>query len=156
MLNLKIVNWWLIAFLSVLIVSAYGWHALDKKAALKAHTVLLNASWTTQVEASRQKAEATTKLLQKGADERKESKYLSLQSINNRLLIDNRELQQRASRPTPQDNSIPPVIGETCTATQLYREDAEFLAGEAARAESVLIERNYYYEQYEAARRASE
>lgn len=64
------------------------------------------------------------------------------------------ELRNRPYRPT--DNSTTPQSGTTCTGAQLYREDAEFLAGEAARAESVRIERDYYYEVYENARKELE
>lgn len=39
------------------------------------------------------------------------------------------------------------------TGVSLSREDAEFLIGEAARAEQYLQERDFYYERYEAARK---
>lgn len=60
------------------------------------------------------------------------------------------ELSKRPQRPI----NIPttPQAGNTCTGTELYREDAEFLAREAARAEKLITERDYYYEQYERAR----
>ena len=39
------------------------------------------------------------------------------------------------------------------TGAGLYREDAEFLIGEAARASAVVAERDYYYTAYERARK---
>lgn len=58
-------------------------------------------------------------------------------------------LQQRPSRSEPKQSTP----GDACptpsyTGASLYREDGEFLAGEASRAEVVLKERNFYYEQY--------
>lgn len=50
----------------------------------------------------------------------------------------------------------PPTVASTqpaCTGAGLYRDDSEFLARLAERAEQVRIERDYYYGQYEAARR---
>lgn len=49
--------------------------------------------------------------------------------------------------------SVPPSSGTACTGAELYRQDGEFLAGEAARADKILRERNYYYDQYEQARK---
>lgn len=59
-------------------------------------------------------------------------------------------LRNRQSRP----NNLPsnPEVGSTCTGAQLYREDAEFLAREAARADKAIIDRDYYYGQYESVR----
>lgn len=48
----------------------------------------------------------------------------------------------------PQLPVLPPITGMS-----LSREDGEFLAGEAARAEQYLQERDFYYERYEAARK---
>lgn len=47
--------------------------------------------------------------------------------------------------------SAAPVV-QTCTGAELSREDAEFLAGEAARADRITKERDYYYNEYEKAR----
>lgn len=60
-------------------------------------------------------------------------------------------LRNRANRPASLPNPTNPPA--TCTGAQLYREDGEFLAGEAARAEQVRIERDYYYDNYERVRK---
>jgi len=59
-------------------------------------------------------------------------------------------------RPSRQNNPLPPSSPATCTGRELYREDGEFLAGEASTAERVRIERDYYYGQYEQARQQLE
>lgn len=71
----------------------------------------------------------------------------------NSVVVDLRNrLRNRPSRETVVYRESP---GDTkaCTGAELYKEDGEFLIGEAARAEKVLIERNYYYEQYEQVRK---
>lgn len=69
----------------------------------------------------------------------------SVASLNDRL-------RNRPSRETIVYRDAP-RIEQACTGAELYREDGEFLAGEAARAERVRIERDYYYSQYEQARK---
>lgn len=65
-------------------------------------------------------------------------------------------IKRLSDRPTRPSTPIPtkaPEVGEACTARELYREDAEFLVREAARADQVVAERNYYYQQYEKSRK---
>jgi len=57
-------------------------------------------------------------------------------------------LRNRPMRPATVASAQP-----ACTGAGLYRDDSEFLARLAERAEQVKIERDYYYGQYEAARR---
>lgn len=62
-------------------------------------------------------------------------------------------LRNRPSRETIvyRDN---PEASRTCTGAELSREDGEFLAGEAARAEELIKERDFYYKQYEQVRKS--
>lgn len=69
----------------------------------------------------------------------------SVKSLRNELL-------NRPSRSDP----VTPGAGQTCTGRELYREDGEFLIGEASAAERVRIERDFYYERYEEARQQLE
>ena len=58
-------------------------------------------------------------------------------------------LRQRPSRTTViQSVTDTPTCEATGTGAGLYREDAEFLIREAARANSVVAERDYYYSAY--------
>lgn len=61
-----------------------------------------------------------------------------------------KRLSNRPTRPT--DSTPAPTNSGSCTGRELYREDGEFLTGEAHRAEQIRIERDYYYQQYESAR----
>lgn len=57
-----------------------------------------------------------------------------------------RLLDSRPSR--PKDNSFDTIPSTSCTGRELFKEDGEFLTREAARADRMIIERDYYYEQY--------
>ena len=76
-------------------------------------------------------------------------KDVKITSIERNLRYDIERLRNREVRPNVVTIT---ETRETCTGTGLYREDAEFLTREAARAEKVRIERDYYWQQYEDAR----
>ena len=60
-----------------------------------------------------------------------------------------RSLQQRPKRESAKSTStISPLSCHSSTGAELYKEDGEFLAGEAARAEQALVDRDFYYQQY--------
>lgn len=147
-------NLYTIGFIAIIIAGLGVAHTVDKNHAIALNTASVTASLTKEYQSKLDTAviEAITKTkqLQEATDTLKEKKYADLQTINKQLSDDYRGLQQRTKRPTsPPINADNPISGETCTARELYREDAEFLTGEAARAESVLVERDYYYNQYE-------
>lgn len=76
-------------------------------------------------------------------------KDVKITSIERNLRSDIERLRNREVRPNVVTIT---ETRETCTGTGLYREDAEFLTREAARAGKVRIERDYYWQQYENAR----
>ena len=60
-----------------------------------------------------------------------------------------RSLQQRPKRESAKSTSaVSPLSCPSSTGAELYKEDGEFLAGEAARAEQALVDRDFYYQQY--------
>lgn len=106
------------------------------------------------VTAAVEKAVATERILKEQSFKTIEKKDEQLKTIQSRLSNTLSELQYRKKRESSTTNSSTPSNTSTCTGAELYREDAEFLAREAARAEGVLKERDYYYSEYENARRA--
>lgn len=96
--------------------------------------------------------DAAQKKLQEQADKASKDKQDAIQAADAKYsaLLDS--LRKRQSRPSQARPSATTEVASSCTGAQLYREDAEFLAGEAARADKVTIERDYYYERYEDAR----
>jgi hypothetical protein len=81
------------------------------------------------------------------------SKDAKIKSIDTQLAVALSELRKRPKRPTSTDTPQTPSDIKACTGGELYQEDAEFLTRESARADQVVVERNYYYEQYETARK---
>jgi len=152
------INWWFVAFLGVLIASLWITHVARVKSAVRETTVTvtttLNKAYQAKLDKAISDAIKTTQKLQQDADRLKEIKYATIESVNRKLTADVVSLQHRAKRPTS-----PTIIANdsnnrsSCTADKLYREDAEFLTREAARAEGVLIERDYYYDRYETVRK---
>jgi hypothetical protein len=106
------------------------------------------------VTAAVEKAVSTERILKEQSFKTIEKKDEQLKTIQSRLSNTLSELQYRKKRESSTTNSSTPSNTSTCTGAELYREDAEFLAREAARAEGVLKERDYYYSEYENARRA--
>ena len=111
----------------------------------------LKAEHKQQLIDARVKAEQAETEIKAQSDQLIKEKDEKISSLDGRVNALTRSLQQRAKR----DSSVnlPPQVGETCTGAQLFREDGEFLAGEAARADQLAIERDFYYEQYEQARK---
>jgi hypothetical protein len=65
----------------------------------------------------------------------------------------NNALSELRTRPKRSDPPLPSPATPSCTGRELYREDGEFLAREAARAQKALVDRDWYYNEYENARK---
>lgn len=160
MLFQKPINWWFIGFLGVLIASLWFTHVsrVNHAVEITKHTVTtqLNKEYQTKLDKAVADAIASTKKMQEDADKQKAEKYAKLEANNAKLSSDLTRLQRRTQRPAPEIITKPSESGNSCTAAQLYREDAEFLTREAARADGIVIERDYYYDRYIAAKRILE
>ena len=103
-------------------------------------------------EAARQKEQE----LQAQADRLRRDKDAEIRNINARataLANSLRDRNSRAPETNPSANAASTgQAGPRCTGAELSREDAEFLAGEAARADSLRTALNQCLAQYEAAR----
>lgn len=113
----------------------------------------LVAKYDAEYQKKLNQALAAEKSLTEGVLQREKQKNEILKSNNDRLaaLVDS--LRKRPSRQSGSAGSKAPGSGKTCTGAELSREDAEFLAREAARADRILEERNYHYDNYERSRK---
>jgi hypothetical protein len=143
--------------MAALVALALGAHFYDKKKAVDL-TITATTAKITQVyqkkldDQIKQAQEVQEALVKNDYENRaiKDAKIKSLTNERNALIV---SLRNRDSRPAPtKDNPLPPQVGGSCTGRELYRQDGEFLAGEAARADQAVIDRDYYYNQYEGAR----
>lgn len=152
-------EWIRIGVLSALIAALIGSHYYLENKAVKTAITVTTTKIETQykdklIKAQQEAADATAKLSAQKSQADKE-KQDAVQAIDAKYGDLVRSLQQRPTR-TDLTSSVASAVAsarKACTGSQLYREDAEFLAGEAARADKVIIERDYYYGRYEDARR---
>ena len=138
-----------------IIIVLFVAHVWDKQSAVRAErnivTLQLNKEYQRKLDEANAKAQKATSALQSQANKEKEIKDAKIKSINSQLSVAIGELHKRSQRPSDVDKT--PSVGEVCTGAQLYREDAEFLTREASRAQRILEERDYIYNQYENARK---
>lgn len=138
------------------LVGLWALHSYDKMTAIVEAeyqiSLELNAQYQEKLNEAAENARETERLLRKSHEQQKQLKDAQIKNINSKLDTALAELLKRPSRPT--DNSPNPPHPSSCTGAELYREDGEFLAREAARAERVLKERDFYYQEYENVRRS--
>lgn len=104
--------------------------------------------------AAREKEQA----LQANADELRKEKDREIRDLTARAAALTNSLRERPSRPAPEASPVPSTASAgcpvtTCTGAGLSREDAEFLAGEAARADELRASLRQCLTQYEAVRK---
>lgn len=93
--------------------------------------------------------------LQASADKLRKEKDAEIRNINARATALSNSLRERASRPAPEASTVPSTASAgcaaaSCTGAGLSREDAEFLAGEAARADELRAALKQCHAQYGA------
>jgi hypothetical protein len=125
-----------------LVCSHYTTYYLGKTEAQK-EVVLTHKVYEAKLNMSEEQHEQAIAKLNKERDE----EITSITVARDNII---RSLQQRSSR--PQIITETREIRKACTGRELFKEDGEFLTREAARAEKILMERNYYYDRYEQAR----
>lgn len=86
------------------------------------------------------------------AQQEKERKDAELKVVGNKLSAALSELRKRPERVSKVPTVTPTGPAESCTGAELYRQDAEFLIREAARADEVVIQLMQCQAQYNAAR----
>ena len=95
------------------------------------------------------RTERATLALEASSRKNSKEKDAKIKSINDKLDAALISLRNRPLRTKYIELAGPK---QACTGRELFREDGEFLTREAARADSIVVERDYYYDQYEKAR----
>lgn len=139
--------------LAGLYVAHRGIVAYEVDAAVQKTTVSLNAAYQIKLDAANAKTAKVEKELGNEAATIKNDRDTQVSILNASLNDALSRLSKRPTRPAPQPSGEVASVGGSCTARELYREDAEFLTRESSRAQSVIVERDYYYNQYENARK---
>lgn len=146
--------------IGVLLVGLAGtWHKNRVERAVEATRSSLTQNYsTTYVEGLEASLKASNKLLAASIKEKEtlENEKTSITSQHKSVVAGLQHRATRAETKLASTNITATPVVQTCTGRELSREDAEFLAGEAARAERIVKERDYYYGEYERARQAVE
>ena len=143
--------------IAVLAAATAAHYFLERKAvavAIETTTTKIETQYKTKLIAAQKLAADQTAALNALKAQADKEKQDAVQTVDDKYRAIVSELQKRPTR-TDLTSSVATAVAsarKACTGAQLYREDAEFLAGEAARADKVIIERDYYYGRYEAAR----
>lgn len=140
----------ILALVGALLGVHYWSQGVAVRDAVKIATADLNKEWQAKVDEAQAKSD-------KADEELKKTHYEELQTKNQAFLAINGKLNARIvslqNRPTRTEYiTLHPEAGAACTGRELPREDAGFLEGEAASAQKRVIERDYYYNEYEALR----
>lgn len=131
-------------------------HFVDKRNAIHnakiEYTIELNKQAEVQRKA-REKAEGELIAKHNILMEERDAQLLAVNASLDDAL---ERLSNRPTRPASVSNPSTSKVEQACTGRELYREDGQFLAREAARAEALIIERDYFYNEYENARKKLE
>ena len=154
-------NPWLILGFVIAVGAAGGVGYLEGKDAGKAVVQQLWDNERTQqaeahamaLEAARNKEQA----LQASADILRQDKDREIRDLNARAAALTNSLRVRPERPAPEARAVPGATSPgpavtVCTGAELPRPDAEFLAGEAARADELRAALKQCLAQYQAVR----
>lgn len=140
-----------------MLLALYGGHEWDKQRAVaNAVTVTslkLNQEYQKQLNVAAKIARDKQDAMQESADKDRDAKDETIRTISDQRDAALIKLRNRPSRPTTPDTPKDSNVSQACTGRELFREDAEFLTREAARADQIVAERNYYYSQYEKVRK---
>ncbi len=118
------------------------------------NVVQLKLEHIVSLETAKEGTKIATRALQIQHDEIVRSKDEKIRNIDVALSNALDRVRNRPER--PEAGATAPEAGSACTGAELFREDGEFLTREAARADKILEERNFYYNSYERARKQLE
>lgn len=143
--------WIKLGAITAVIITLLSLHTYYKRKAVKTAVNALKIEYKEEKALAEEKANRITKELLSSAMSAINKKDEEIKEINSALSSLSDRLRERPSREDSSRDTSPTF---SCTGAELSREDGEFLAREAARADRILKERDYYYERYEEARKA--
>lgn len=135
----------------------YGAHrgivAYEVADAVRINTIVMENEYKGQLLVAAAKARLVEDDLKLRALQALEAKDEKIKSITDQRDVAIERLRMRPSRPATPDNSPAASVAEACTGAKLYKEDGEFLIRLSGEADQVVVERDFYYQRYEDARK---
>lgn len=142
--------------LAVVLGAFLGLHYYDKHTAItkaiEKTTATLTKQYNDRVVEANTKALVAQKAIEMASQQAIKDKDDKIKTINTQLSSALVSLRTRPSRTSAPNTPSNPETPATCTGRELFKEDGEFLTREAARADTVVEERNYYFQEYESLR----
>ena len=136
----------ILALVAALLGVHYWSQGVAVRDAVKIATADLNKDWQAKVDEDKVKSDEAQLELEETHYEELQARNKAFLDVNGKL---NATIVSLRNRPTRTEYiALNPEAGNTCTGRELPREDGEFLAGEAASAQKVVAERDYYYNEY--------
>lgn len=154
----RVLNWKTYSAIAVILLSLFiVWHNAEVAKAYERGKAVTKAEYIIQIDKLNRETDARISLIEKSMNIKVSSiqkeKDIEIVNTTNKYNSIIAGLQQRVSRkernPDTGNSSNAESI-KRCTGKELYREDAEFLAGESARAEEIRINLLACYKQYDA------
>ena len=143
----------IVALLGALLGIHYWSQGVAVDNAIELTTGRLNKEWQEKLDVSIRKKDEAQKELSISHFKEVEEKNAKIKDVTGKLNSALISLQSRPSRPqSSPDSSSSTAAPQTCTGRELPREDAEFLTRESAAAQAIVVERDYYYQEYENVR----
>ena len=144
-----------IAIALVVISAAYFWHLSTVRVAVNEAIAEVELNISKENFKLKERSLNAQIELQQSFDNIQKDKDAKIKNLNARVASLTRSLQERPSRPESSgvpDNARVEETPKGATGAQLYRQDGEFLAREAARAELIKEELLTCYKSYDTAK----
>jgi hypothetical protein len=133
-----------------LIMALIAIHTYDKQSSITKAVQEVHQSYSVAAKQVADNAKIELGVLRLEQQKERENKDEKIRNIGSERDAALRMLAVREKR--PKDSGEHSKAREACTGGELYREDGEFLTREAARADEVVVERDFYFGQYESVR----
>ena len=146
-----------LVILTLVLVSLFAYHKIEVNKAVTAAITEIELNISKENFKLKERSLNAQIELQQSFDNIQKDKDAKIKNLNARVASLTRSLQERPSRPESSgvpDNSRVEETPEGATGAQLYRQDGEFLAREAARAELIREELLTCYKSYDTAKKA--
>ena len=154
---LSILSGWKVklVILSIVLISLFAWHKVEVNKAVTEAVTEIQLNLAKENFRLKERSLNSQIALQESFDNIQKDKDAKIKNLNARVASLTRSLQERPNRPDSSGVSNDSRVEESkpgSTGVGLYREDSEFLLGEAARAEMIKEELLTCYKSYDAAK----
>ena len=146
-----------LVIIAIVLISLFAYHRIEVNKAVTAAVTEIELNISKENFKLKERSLNAQIELQQSFDNIQKEKDAKIKNLNARVASLTRSLQERPSRPEPSripDNSRVEEVRQGSTGAGLYREDSQFLLGEAARAELIKEELLGCYKSYDAAKEA--